>query len=345
MGLHTLEPARVASFTWSDVQHRSFLIDVLVAVARIRVIAQPLRSTRAALLLDRPEYVSHVARIVSSSRHDLRAQQVGLLFVFTAEPQKRGSKAELRALRDHRSGTPSDNRAEHRASNLTHLVLRRFGRLSGSMSQRDVAQLVRHDARDLPFGVRLLDHPAIDEHRATGQRERVNLAHVDAGKRILEFRVLQVLGNGRDEPTPDRVQVRVHLLVAHHRELLRDLLSRLLPQLYVVGRAVLVIGRCYLRLCRKRDGCEHGHRRNARRMQSLSNHFLLQRRRSATRLRVSIAGFMPVMARLAGGVDLPETEGLTPWLSGRRVRELSREQAQTYPDCDSRLSPRPRPWH
>ena len=96
----TCSKPRVSRIGFVDAQRLRFLRDVLDAVARVRVIAQPLRSARPALLLDRLEHVRHVARIVAGARHDLRAFEVGLPFVLAAEAQERGAEAELRALRD-----------------------------------------------------------------------------------------------------------------------------------------------------------------------------------------------------------------------------------------------------
>src|SRR5712692_8354797 len=81
-----------------DAQHLRFARDVLDAVAGVRVIAQPLRSARPALLLDGLEHARHVARIVAGARHDLRALEVRLLFELAAESQEGRAEAELCAL-------------------------------------------------------------------------------------------------------------------------------------------------------------------------------------------------------------------------------------------------------
>ena len=86
------------------------------------MIAQPLRAARAALLLDRLEDVRHVAGIVTSARHDVRPEQVRLLFVGAAEPQERGAQAELRALRDHLPQTATDDCADDRARDGPYFV-------------------------------------------------------------------------------------------------------------------------------------------------------------------------------------------------------------------------------
>src|SRR5437667_12681872 len=45
--------------------------DVLDSVSRIRMVAEPLGTTRTAALLDRPEHVRHLVRIVAGPRHEL----------------------------------------------------------------------------------------------------------------------------------------------------------------------------------------------------------------------------------------------------------------------------------
>ena len=72
---------------------------------------------------------------------------------------------------------------------------RRLGLLRRAVTERDVAQLVRHDPGDFPFGVRLLDHAAIDEHRSAGKGEGVDLFHVDAGEGVAEFRMPELRRN------------------------------------------------------------------------------------------------------------------------------------------------------
>ena len=74
------------------------MIDRLHAVAGIRVIAQPLRSSAASLSLDGFEHVRHLARVVARARHDLRAQQIGLPFVFATVLEEVGAETDLRSL-------------------------------------------------------------------------------------------------------------------------------------------------------------------------------------------------------------------------------------------------------
>ena len=226
------------------------------------MIAQPLRSAGAALLLDRLEHVRHVARVVAGARHDLRALEVGLLLVLAAEPQERRAEPELRALeRRRRRQRAADDGAEDGAGNLPDCVLRGLGRLGRAVPQRDVAELVRHDAGDLAFGLRRLDHAAIDEHRSAGQRERVDLADVDDLERVAEPRVLLDPAGSRDQPPPDVLHVRRHLIVPHDRQLLLNLGGCLAAELDVLLDGILLFGRRYLGL----RGQQRRQRQNAQR--------------------------------------------------------------------------------
>ena len=79
----------------------------------------------------------------------------------------------------------------------------RLARLRGAVAQRDVAQLVRHHAGDFAFGVRRFDHAAVDEHRSAGQRERVDLSHVDRLERVAELGMPEIRWNRRHQPPAD----------------------------------------------------------------------------------------------------------------------------------------------
>ena len=74
------------------------------------------------LLLDRLEHGGHRARVVAGGRHDLRAEDVGLLLVLAAVAQERRAEAELRALRDDAAGGAADDRADDRARQGADLV-------------------------------------------------------------------------------------------------------------------------------------------------------------------------------------------------------------------------------
>src|ERR1044071_1449758 len=111
MSLHLVESARVANRVGNMKRLRLFQ-DVVVAVARIGMVAQPLRSARPPLFLDRFEDVRHVARVVAGAGHDVRPFDVGLTFVLPAEPEERCPEPEAYALRDDAARGAADNRAE-----------------------------------------------------------------------------------------------------------------------------------------------------------------------------------------------------------------------------------------
>ena len=128
-------------------------------------------------------------RVVAGARHDLRAEQVGLALVLAAVLQEVGAEPELRSLRDDAAGGAADDRAEDLAGDRADLKLLRLGRLRGAVTQRDVRNLVRHDAGDFAFGLRRFDHAAMEEHRPAGQRKRVDLLLVDDVEGVAELGV------------------------------------------------------------------------------------------------------------------------------------------------------------
>ena len=68
--------------------------------------AHPLRPAAARLALDRLEHAGELARVVAGARHDLRAEQVGLLLEVAAVPQQQRAEPELAALRDAAPAPP-----------------------------------------------------------------------------------------------------------------------------------------------------------------------------------------------------------------------------------------------
>ena len=119
-----------------DLQHRGFLRDVRRAVARIGVAAQPLRPAAARFLLNRLEHAAEIARVVARTRHDLRAQQVGLLFVLAAVLEEHRAEAELAAFGDELSPSAADHRAGDRPCQLAELEALRLGRVGGAVAQQ-----------------------------------------------------------------------------------------------------------------------------------------------------------------------------------------------------------------
>ena len=86
--------------------------------------AHPLRCSPAAALRlarDRLEHVRERSRIVAGPRHDLRAEQVRLLFEVAAVSQEQRAETELAGLRDGRTGRTTDDGAADDARDLAEL--------------------------------------------------------------------------------------------------------------------------------------------------------------------------------------------------------------------------------
>src|SRR5688572_12567614 len=140
--------------------------------------AEPLGTARAPLLLDCLEHGGHLERVVSGIGHDVRTEEVRLTLEFTAETQECRAESELRALRYGAPDIAADNGTDDGTQERTDLVFRRLGGLGRTVPQRDMAQFMGHDAGDLAFRLRRSDHAAIDVHRSTRQRKRIDLPHI-----------------------------------------------------------------------------------------------------------------------------------------------------------------------
>ena len=157
--------------------------------------------------LNRLEHPPEIARIVAGARHDLRAEEIRLLLVLAAVLQQPRAEAELAALRDQLAPPAADDRASDGAGELSELEALRLRRVGGAVAQEHVTQLVRHDADDLAFARRRFEHAAIDEHRAARQCECVDVLQVDRRERVLEHRVVEIRGRGRDEALAQPIEV------------------------------------------------------------------------------------------------------------------------------------------
>ena len=151
--------------------------------------------------------------------------------------------------RDHLAPAAADDRAQHRAGNLSDLVLRRLARLRRAVAQQHVTELVRHHAGDLAVGVRRFDHPAVDEHRPAGQREGVDLLHVHHLERVLELRMPQFAGESSStsrRPMSSTNDVTLSSRISG--SVLRASAAACAAHLDVLGRRVAVVGRHDARL-------------------------------------------------------------------------------------------------
>ena len=223
------------------LQHFGFAQNGLVAIAGIRMVAQPLRRRAAVLLLDRPEHVRHLARVVAGPRHDLRAEQVRLALVLAPVFHKVDAQADLRPLGDDTAGTAADDCPEHLPGDRADLKLLSLRRLHGSVAENHVAQLVRHDACHFGVGARRFDHPAVEKHRAAGEREGIDLFEIDDVEAVAERRLLQGIRNLIDQPAADLLHEVFRRLIVDERQLLAHFGRRLASKLHVLLRRVAVL--------------------------------------------------------------------------------------------------------
>ena len=85
------------------------------------MVAHELRTAATALFLDRLKHVHQIQRIVSGARHQLNAQQVGLLLVFATVTKEVGAQTKLGALRDDLPDVAANDGSRNRAGNGANL--------------------------------------------------------------------------------------------------------------------------------------------------------------------------------------------------------------------------------
>ena len=95
------------------------------------MVAHKLRTTAAALFLDPLEHVHQIEWVVSGTRHQLNAQQVGLLLVLATVTKKVRAQAKLGALRDHLPDVAANDGSRNRAGHGANREGLRFGRRGG----------------------------------------------------------------------------------------------------------------------------------------------------------------------------------------------------------------------
>ena len=221
------------------------------------MVAQELWTPAATLFLDRLEHVHQIERVVSGARHQLNAQQVGLLLVLATVTQKVGAQTKLGALRDYLSDVAANDGSRNRAGNGANREGLLFGRPGGPVSQNHVAELVRHDAGDLALDRGGLNHAAVDVHGPARQRKRIDLAHVDDFEGVSELAMLQLGRRHLHQAPADSIHEGLDAVISKKRQLLLDFLRRLLTKFHILCRRVLVLGHRDARL-RDRQRGSHG---------------------------------------------------------------------------------------
>src|SRR5262249_42092393 len=184
----------------SNLQVLGLLIYALVAIRRAGVIAEETAAAAAALALNCLKHVRQIPRIVTGVGHDARAEKIGFSFVFATELQEVNTDGALRNLS---CGWARQNTAEDSGDACAERVLLCFCCLRCSVTQRDVAKLVRHHPGHLAFITRGLNHSAVYVHRSARQRERVDVARIDDFEVVTKFRVLKLRRNSREQSLAD----------------------------------------------------------------------------------------------------------------------------------------------
>ncbi len=217
--------------------------------------AQPLRSAAAlGFALDRLEHPCERSRIVPGPRHDLRAQEVGLLLEIAAVLQQQRAETELTALSDGRAGGATDHGPTDDPRDLAELqprvlCLRRIGR---AVAEQHVRQLVRHDPDDLGLDRRGVEHPAVDEHRAARKGEGIDLLQVHGRERVLVDGLLQFRRCTLHQAIAEHRQIPGDGLVLDDGILLTNFGGGLSSKLHVLLGRVLVLRQLDSRLAGER---------------------------------------------------------------------------------------------
>jgi hypothetical protein len=114
-------------------------------------------------------------------------------------------------LRNDFTQAATDHRAGDGAGDGADLEALLFGRVGGAVTKQHVCELVRHHARHFAFTLRRFDHAAIDEHRAAGERKRVDVLQVYRRKRIFERVVIQLGRGSVDQALAEPLEVTANL--------------------------------------------------------------------------------------------------------------------------------------
>ncbi len=208
------------------------------------MVAHELRTAATALFLDRLKHVHQIERVVSGARHQLNAQQVGLLLVLATVTKEVGAQTKLGALRDDLPDVAANDGSRNRAGNGANLEGLLFGRPGGPVSQNHVAELVCHDAGNLALDPCGLNHAAVDVHGPARQGKRIDLAHVDDFEGVSELAVLHFGRYHLYQAPTDSIHEGLDAVISQQRQLLLDFLCRLLTEFHILCRCVLVIRRC-----------------------------------------------------------------------------------------------------
>ncbi|HVX39540.1 MAG TPA: hypothetical protein VHB25_08205 [Gemmatimonadaceae bacterium] len=193
-----------------------------------RVVGEPrVESRRLALALGEEllEHLRHAVRVDSGAHHLVDAGRVRLGFVVAAEFGKHRVATDV----DGRLAQPAVADArEHAGDCEAHVRPLHLLHLLHGVAQHHVADLVRHDRRQLVHAIRPFHDTAVDVHEAAGERERVEVV------RVHHVEVPVEVGARRDvrDRIAQDVQVAIDVGILDDRQLLVDLLRLLRADLH-----------------------------------------------------------------------------------------------------------------
>ena len=213
--------------------------------------------------LERLEEVDHIDRRVARRGEDLRSPNVRLRLDVAAVLQEQRIETEttdrIDDLRRSRTDFSAEKSAENTDAGLCEVGLRR---LMCPVPQRDMGNLVRHDAGDFALIACIVENAAIDVDEPAGERERINIRRIHHSEAILKLRAARV----RRKSLSDRVHICSHLRIIENWQLLLGLSRRLLADLDVVLWRKKIEPRLEfgLRIGDCCDRSEHDHGKRAR---------------------------------------------------------------------------------
>ncbi len=123
------------------------------------------------------------------------------------------AETKLRSLRNDLAQAAADHGSGNRAGQRADLKALRLRGVGSAVAQQHVRELVRHYAGNFALGRRRFDHPAVDEHRPAGQRERVDVLEIHRGERVLERRVVQLARRGLNQPIAKALEIAAEFAI------------------------------------------------------------------------------------------------------------------------------------
>src|SRR5215475_1702215 len=179
---------------------------------------------------ERLEERRHFARIVSGAHQDLRAERDGFGFRFAAVFQKNDIESGAADGGDDVRRVSAGEAAHGAKSGLRQIS---FRRLTRSVPERDVSDLMRERSGQFAFTARGRNRPASDINRSAGKRERVHIGNIG------DFEAIRVTlaRRARDQSLAEAVDIFIYAGVGEYWQALLDRDRRSLANVYFLLRS------------------------------------------------------------------------------------------------------------